>query len=155
MIEIWRRLAFYLLLFATLGTGVELIYLEHFEDPWQWAPIALLGVGLVLGATVTLRPSRPAVRALQLLMMGYLLSGGVGLYLHLKANVEFELELRPTMANAELILETLKGAIPALAPGVMVQIGLLGLLACFRHPALMTTGSDFEQKEAENQLLER
>ena len=41
MTEIWRRLAFYLLLFATLGTGIELIFLEHFEDPWQWAPIAL------------------------------------------------------------------------------------------------------------------
>ena len=155
MTEIWRRLAFYLLLFATLGTGIELIFLEHFEDPWQWAPIALLGVGLVLGAAVVLRPSRPTVRALQLLMISYVLSAGVGLYLHLKANVEFELELRPTMANTELIIETLKGAIPALAPGAMVQLGLLGLLACFRHPALMTTGSDFEQKEAENQLLER
>jgi hypothetical protein len=87
-------------------------------------------------------------------MSSYVLSAGVGLYLHLKANVEFELELRPTMANTELILETLKGAIPALAPGVMVQLGLLGLLACFRHPALMATGADFEQKEAENQLLE-
>ena len=154
MTEIWRRLAFYLLLFATLGTGIELIFLEHFEDPWQWAPIALLGAGLVLGAAVVLRPSRPTVRALQLLMSSYVLSAGVGLYLHLKANVEFELELRPTMANTELILETLKGAIPALAPGVMVQLGLLGLLACFRHPALMATGADFEQKEAENQLLE-
>ena len=155
MTEIWRRLAFYLLLFATLGTGIELIFLEHFEDPWQWAPIALLGVGLVLGAAVVLRPSRPTVRALQLLMISYVLSAGVGLYLHLKANVEFELELRPTMANTELIIETLKGAIPALAPGAMVQLGLLGLLACFRHPALMTTGAGFEQKEAENQLLER
>ena len=155
MTEIWRRLAFYLLLFATLGTGIELIFLEHFEDPWQWAPIALLGVGLVLGAAVVLRPSRPTVRALQLLMISYVLSAGVGLYLHLKANVEFELELRPTMVNTELIIETLKGAIPALAPGAMVQLGLLGLLACFRHPALMTTGTDFEQKEAENQLLER
>jgi len=154
MIEIWRRLAFYLLLFATLGTGVELIFLEHFEDPWQWAPLALLGVGLVLGTTVALRPSRAAVRSLQLLMMGYLLSGVVGLYLHLKANVEFELELRPTMANAELILETLMGAIPALAPGEMVQLGLLGLLACFRHPALMTTRTDLKRKAAENQLLE-
>ena len=154
MTEIWRRLAFYLLLFATLGTGIELIFLEHFEDPWQWAPIALLGAGLVLGAAVVLRPSRPTVRALQLLMISYVLSAGIGLYLHLKANVEFELELRPTMANTELIIETLKGAIPALAPGAMVQLGLLGLLACFRHPALMATGGDFEQKEAENQLLE-
>jgi|TARA_B100001146_G_scaffold130896_1_gene114984 hypothetical protein len=87
-------------------------------------------------------------------MMGYLLSGVVGLYLHLKANVEFELELRPTMANAELILETLMGAIPALAPGEMVQLGLLGLLACFRHPVLIGTRSDLEREEYENQLLE-
>jgi len=154
MIEIWRRLAFYLLLFATLGTCAELIFLEHFEDPWQWAPLALLGVGSVLGTTVALRPSRTTVRSLQLLMMAYLLSGVVGLYLHLKANVEFELELQPTMANAELILETLMGAIPALAPGEMVQLGLLGLLACFRHPVLIRTRTDFEREEYENKLLE-
>ena len=154
MTEVWRRLAFYLLLFGTLGTGVELIFWEHFEDPWQWAPIALLGVGVVLGAIVVLRPSRRAVRALQLLMVSYVLAAGVGLYLHLKANVEFELELRPTMADTELILETLKGAIPALAPGVMVQLGLLGLLACFRHPALMTACVDLEREQSEDQLLE-
>jgi hypothetical protein len=87
-------------------------------------------------------------------MVSYVLAAGVGLYLHLKANVEFELELRPTMADTELILETLKGAIPALAPGVMVQLGLLGLLACFRHPALMTACVDLEREQSEDQLLE-
>ena len=148
MTELWRRLALYLLLFGTLGTGVDLLFLEHFEDPWQWAPIALLGIGLVLGGVVVTRPSRSVVRAMQLLMTTYVLAAGVGLYLHLNANVEFELELRPTMAGTELILETLRGAIPALAPGTMAQLGLLGLLACFRHPALTTGGTEADQERA-------
>ena len=138
--ERWRRLALALFLVGSVGTGVELLFLEHFEDPWQWAPIVLLGAGFALGSAVVLRPSRRTVRALQLLMVTYVIAAGVGLYLHLKANVEFELELRPSMAGGELILETLRGAIPALAPGAMAQLGLLGLLACFRHPALQTTG---------------
>ena len=144
MTELWRRLALYLLLFGTLGTGIELLFLEHFEDAWQWAPIALLGAGLALANAVVLRPSRESVRALQVLMATYVLAAGVGLYLHLKVNVEFELEFRPSMTGSELILETLRGAIPALAPGAMAQLGLLGLLVCFRHPALQTTGDSAE-----------
>ena len=39
-------------------------------------------------------------------------------------------------AERELVVETLYGAMPALAPGALAQLGLLGLLACFRHPVL-------------------
>jgi hypothetical protein len=34
------------------------------------------------------------------------------------------------------VIETLRGAIPALAPGAMAQLGLLGLLVSYRHPAV-------------------
>jgi hypothetical protein len=77
-------------------------------------------------------------------MVSYLLSAGLGIYFHLKANVEFELELHPSMAGLELIVETLKGAMPALAPGAMAQLGLIGLLVCYRHPALGAGGRDME-----------
>ena len=60
--------------------------------------------------------------------------GAVGLFLHLKANVEFELELHPDNGGWPLVQETLTGAIPALAPGAMFQLGLLGMLFCWRHP---------------------
>ena len=145
MIEGWRRLALYLLLLGMVGVAFELVLLEHFEDPWQWSPIALLAAGAILGAWVTLRPSRPLVRALQALMLLYLGSAGLGMFFHLKANVEFELELRPSMAGAELIIETLKGAMPSLAPGAMAQIGLLGLLASYRHPSLTRRETDGEE----------
>ena len=146
MIETWRHLALYLLLLGSIGVALELLLLEHFEDPWQWAPIALLGTGVLLGAAVTFRPSRYFVRALQALMLLYLVAGGLGMFFHLKANVEFELELRPSMAGTELIMETLKGAMPALAPGAMVQLGLLGLLALYRHPSLTERELDGESR---------
>ena len=144
MIETWRRLALYLLLIGVIGVGVELLLLEHFEDPWQWAPIALLAMGALLGATVAFQPSRRLVRALQALMLLYLVTSALGIFFHLRANVEFELELRPSMAGIELIVETLKGAMPALAPGAMAQLGLLGLLASYRHPSLTMREIDGE-----------
>lgn len=136
MTETWRRLALYLLLFGIVGVAVELLLLEHFEDVWQWTPIALLAIGFALGSGVAFWPSRVGVRGLQMIMLMYVLSAGLGIFFHLRSNIEFELELRPSMAGTELIMETLKGAMPALAPGAMAQLGLLGLLACFRHPSL-------------------
>lgn len=133
MTESWRRLALYLLLFGMTGMAAESLLPGHSEDPWQWTPIALLGVGLILGGAVRLRPNRITVGGLRTLVLGYLIAAGVGLYLHLKSNVEFELQLHPSMAGLELITETLRGAMPALAPGAMAQ---LGLLVCFRHPGL-------------------
>lgn len=136
MIETWRRLALFLLLLGIAGVLLELLLLEHFEDAPQWAPIALLVLGLILCAAVAARPTKPLVRALQGLMTAYLLASGAGIFFHLKSNAEFELELRPSMAGTELVVETLKGAMPALAPGAMAQLGLLGLLVSFRHPLL-------------------
>ncbi len=143
-VEPWRRLALYLLLVGTAGVAVELVLMEHYEDVWQWTPIALLGGGLVLGALIVFRPRRIAVRMFRGLMAVYVFSAGLGIYFHLKANVEFELELRPTMGGSELIIETLKGAMPALAPGAMLQLGLLGLLIGFRHPAFAAVEPDMK-----------
>jgi hypothetical protein len=36
-----------------------------------------------------------------------------------------------------LLWKVMSGAAPALAPGAMVQLGLLGLIYTFRHPALI------------------
>jgi hypothetical protein len=134
--ETWRSFALYLLLFGTGGVGLELVLLGHYEDPWQWAPLVLLAAGAALGAVLAVRPGRRLVRSFRALMVAYLLAGGLGLYLHLNANVEFERELRPSIGGTQLIVETLKGAIPALAPGAMAQLGLLGLLICYRHPTI-------------------
>jgi len=134
MTEAWRRLALYLLLLGTAGIAVELVLLEHYADPPQWAPLALLAVGLVAAGVLAAGATPARVRALRVVAGLQVAASLVGIFLHLRSNVEFELELRPGTGGWPLVIETLRGAIPALAPGAMAQLGLLGLLVCFRHP---------------------
>jgi hypothetical protein len=74
------------------------------------------------------------------MMVACVIAGCVGLVLHYKGNVEFELEMYPSMAGGELVWKALTGATPALAPGTMVQLGLVGLAFTYRHPALRPGG---------------
>ena len=131
----WRGLALWLLIFGQAGVFLELLFLEHYEDVWQWTPLALLSGGLVASLWIAGRPGPRVLRMLWWLMGVQVASGTIGLFLHLKANVEFELELHPDNGGWPLVQETLTGAIPALAPGAMFQLGLLGMLFCWRHPA--------------------
>ena len=131
----WRRLALWLLIFGQGGVLLELWLLEHYEDVWQWTPLALLAGGLMTSLWFARWPGPRSLRILSWLMAVQVASGAVGLFLHLKANVEFELELHPDNSGWQLVQETLTGAIPALAAGAMFQLGLLGMLLCWRHPA--------------------
>ncbi len=134
MTEVWRRLALILLLLSTAGITAELVLLEHYAEPPQWAPLALLVVGLVVASAVAAGATPGRVRALKLVASLQVVAACVGIFLHLRSNFEFELELRPGTSGLPLVVETLRGAIPALAPGALAQLGLLGLLVCFRHP---------------------
>lgn len=125
-----------LLAFGMVGTLAELFLLEHTESVSQWIPIALLGIGLIAALALAMRPAPSTVRALQATMLAFVASGLAGLYLHYRGNAEFELEMRPALHGFELFRESLGGATPSLAPGTMVQFGLLGLILTFRHPAL-------------------
>ena len=137
------------LLLATLvvsltGTLAELLLLEHFEDAWQWAPIALLAAALVTLGAYALERGKVSLNVLRAVMVLCLVSGLVGLLLHYKGNVEFELEMYPDLSGWKLFKDSMMGATPALAPGAMVQIGLVGLAWTFRHPAFKS------QKEAQS-----
>ncbi len=138
---LWRRLALGLFLIGCGGTAAELLLLEHFEDPWQWTPIALLGAGFAGGVVLAIRATPGALRVFRYLMWLFMPAGGLGMYLHLKSNVEFERELNPAVGGFDLAVDVLMGAMPALAPGHMIQLGLLGFLVMLRHPALMKPGS--------------
>ena len=141
-----RTLLLITLLVSVTGTLVELLLLEHFEDAWQWAPIALLGAALVTLAWHALERGPTSLNVLRGLMVLCMASGFVGLLLHYKGNVEFELEMYPDLSGWKLFKDSMMGATPALAPGAMMQIGLVGLAWTFRHPALTP--------QSEAQLLE-
>ena len=134
----FRRLLLLVLAMGIVGTGLELLLLEHFEDAWQWAPLVLMGLALPILAWYAAAPGRVTVLTIRATMTLFLLSGIVGMILHYRGNVEFELEMSPEQGGWVLFRESMMGATPALAPGAMVLLGLLGLVATYRHPALQT-----------------
>jgi hypothetical protein len=135
-----RRLLLALVLLGILGLAAELVLLEHFESVWQWVPLAALSAGFICGVAVALRPSRGTLRALQGVMALFVAAGLLGLYLHYRGNVEFELESDSSLQGLALLWSALRGATPSLAPGAMVQLGLLGLVLAHGHPALGRRG---------------
>lgn len=124
-----------IIVIGTLGLIAELLLQEHIESWQQWIPLVLLGLGLAATAAVRIRLSPAGMRAFQAIMVAYLGAGFLGVYFHYAGNVEFALERTPELAGFALIWESLRGATPALAPGAMVQLGLLGLAWTYRHPA--------------------
>jgi hypothetical protein len=84
------------LLVSLAGTLAELLLLEHFEDAWQWAPIVLVAAVLVTLGWHALERGPVSLNVLRVLMVLCVVSGVLGVLLHYKGNVEFELEMYPT-----------------------------------------------------------
>lgn len=131
-----RCLVLAILTLGILGTGFELILLDHMEDNWQWVPLVLLATAFPAAIWLLLSPGPVIVRGFQVLMGLFVLSGFTGQWLHFSGNMEFELEMYPSREGLELVWEALGGAYPSLAPGTMILLGLLGMAVCLRHPAL-------------------
>lgn len=131
-----RGLLLALVVVGAAGLEVELLLLEHWESAWQYTPLVLLGIVIVAAGLVWRRPSPATVRFFQAVMLLSVAAGVVGLYLHYRGNVEFELEHDPLRRGLELFWKAIRGATPTLAPGAMSQLGLLGLVYSYRHPAL-------------------
>lgn len=131
-----RRLLLALVLLGQAGLLAELVLLEHTESAWQWAPLVLLLLGMPAVAGVLLRPGPATLRLVQSVALLMLAAGALGVYLHYRGNTEFELESDPALGGWTLFRLAMQGATPALAPGALAQLGLVALLATYRHPAL-------------------
>jgi hypothetical protein len=131
-----RRALLALVLFGAVGLVLELLLLEHFESALQFIPLVLLGFVLVSATVLARRPSVRAIQIFRVVMLLCVVAGVAGVFLHYRGNVEFELERQPLRHGLDLFWEAIRGATPALAPGALTQLGLLGLVYTFRHPAL-------------------
>jgi hypothetical protein len=138
-------------LLGLFGTGAELLLVEHTEDFWQQLPLGLMAISLaVLGWSFSSR-GRTGMRIFQATMILFAISGFAGLFLHYQANVEFELEMYPNMKGWELFWKANQGtAPPALAPGAMILLGLLGLAHSYRHPILARRASEESPNDETN-----
>ena len=131
-----RQLLLSIVFLGIVGLEVELALLRHAESLTQWIPHVALMIGFLVTVIVYFRPGASTLRAFQVVMLIFLVVGAWGVYLHLSGNVEFALERNPSLSGAALIWKALRGATPALAPGALAQLGLLGLLYSYTHPAL-------------------
>src|SRR2546423_6174690 len=136
-----RRILLAILLLGMGGTTTELLLLKHDEGAIQLVPLVLIGAGYMTIAWHVVDRGRVSVRSLQVLMILFVASGIVGIVFHYRANVEFQLETDPALQGATLAWKVLQAKTPpALAPGVMAQLGLIGLTYAYRHPALARAG---------------
>lgn len=124
------------LVLGIVGTTAELFLLKHTDGILQMVPLVLNGLAIVVLVWYALARNAAALRALQVLMIVFAVSGGVGAIQHFTANVGYARDSNPSLAGSELYREALMGSTPTLAPGTMVQFALLGLIFAFRHPLL-------------------
>lgn len=129
-----------ILLMGLVGTAVELLLMEHTDGILQLVPLSLIVVVLAVLCWVALKPGPLTMRVFQGTMLLVVLSGLVGCILHYQGNVEFELEMYPSLKGMELFWESITGATPSLAPGMMITLGLVGLAYSYRHPRLGRSG---------------
>ena len=125
-----------LVLLGCAGLVAELLLLEHWESAWQWSPFVALALGAASGVAVLRRPTPAALGAFRAAMALFVVAGAAGVLLHYLGNAEFEREHDPAVRGLALAWLAVRGATPALAPGALAHLGLIGLLATWRHPAI-------------------
>lgn len=108
------------------GTAFELYLLDHYEGFSQLIPLLCIFSSTVLVLVLSLQKKDRLISFFQFILLLTACSGLYGTLLHLQANYEFELEMKPTETNWNLFVESLSGALPALAPCSLIVLALIG-----------------------------
>jgi len=134
-LDVIRRVLLAILIIGLAGTIIELLLLQHDEGPAQFIPLILIGMGFGAIAWQTVDRGPVSLRAFQITMVLFIVAGFVGMYLHFRANVAFQREVDPAIGGRDLLVKALTAKTPpALAPGSMSQLGLIGLAYAYRYP---------------------
>jgi hypothetical protein len=122
------KVIFAVLTLGMAGLLAELALIAHYEDATQWIPLALLAVGLVAVVADVVYSNQSTQLAIQITMVLMIAAGVLGVYFHFHGSREFQLEMDPQMRGTTLLWHVLRAkSPPTLAPGAMVQLGILGL----------------------------
>jgi len=130
VLELLRVAILGVLVLGITGTVIELLLLEHDEadKPLQFVPLILIAAGVAAIIWHLARPGPATLGTLSVVMVLYVLSSFVGFLAHFYGSAEFVLELNPEAGTWDILEKALHAkAPPLLAPGMMMQLGLLGL----------------------------
>jgi len=136
-----RQFILAIIIIGIIGLLMELLLIDHMETRIQWIPIVVLAAGLASCIWIAARPGVASLRTFQAIMAVFIVSGVAGLFFHYAGNVEFAIERDATLSGFRLVWKSLRGATPALAPGALAQLGLLGLAYTYTHPATRRTAN--------------
>jgi hypothetical protein len=151
-VELLRKWILGILVLGLLGTVTELVLLEHYEQPLQLVPLVLIAMAVAALIWHALRRDAASLNVLLVVMALFVLASFVGFVAHFYGSAEFQLELDPSMGTQELVEKVLRAkAPPLLAPGMMMQLGLLGLAyvfsdARYRVPVLRAFGLSLQKE---------
>ena len=138
--------SFLLLIFVlgVIGAAAELVLLGHTEDWRQWVPLALFLLSFPVLEFHAIVRSALTFRILQATMLMFVISGVVGCWFHYQGKREFKLETNPALAGWELVRQAIFTGTtpPILAPGMMIQLGLIGLAYGYCRPSSSSTTND-------------
>jgi hypothetical protein len=137
VVELLRMAIMGVLLLGIAGTVIELVLLQHYETdtPLQFLPLILIAAGVAAIIWQLARPSTTTLMTLQIVMALFVLSSFVGFLAHFAGSAEFVLDQNPDAGTWEILAKALHAkAPPLLAPGMMMQLGLLGLAYVYSDP---------------------
>ena len=121
-----------ILAIGLLGTVTELFLLKHYEQPLQFVPLVLIAAMFLAIAWRVVAPGRASLTTFMVVSGLVVLSGFLGMAAHFQGSAEFQRELNPSIGFSDLLDKILHAqAPPLLAPGMMLQLGLIGLAYVF------------------------
>ena len=133
-----RRFLLIVALLMYVGTVVELWLLDHNQDAIQIIPFILCAVGMAAVIGGLFSPSRVSLLTLRVVAVIEAIGSLFGIGYHAWTNFSFESEIRPNAAFETLIVPTLKGAAPLIAPGALMFAALIATAATYYHPVMTT-----------------
>jgi hypothetical protein len=138
-----NRFLLIIFLFGVMGAAVELLLLGHIEGWRQWVPLVLFALSLLVLLCHAVARHAATLWIFRATMLLFLISGAVGCWFHYQAKREFKLESNPSLAGWELFREAIVGGAvpPVLAPGMMIQLGLIGLAYAYRRRSGASTNN--------------
>jgi FtsH-binding integral membrane protein len=118
------------------GAAVELILLNHLTPLLQLIPVMLIALGLGSLLWYGISRNTTSMRIFQGTMFLCVISGFLGIVVHIAFSAADATKKDKTLHGMNLLHAALTGVAPALAPGTMIEIGLVGLAYTYRHPVL-------------------
>jgi hypothetical protein len=120
---------------ALIVTEAELLFVGHTGgNNGQVIAVVLVGLGLITVTCHAILRNTPSIVVFRFTMYLFLIFGIDGFLTHYHWAVQAALKSQPTLVGMPLLYATLSGKIPLLAPGMLIEIGLLGLIYTFQHP---------------------